>query len=123
MRLSSYRLFIVVASAALVLFGLFYPWRRGETYYRAVKPSNGRYEILLLSKDDNKISVYKIQDGKLFLKVQTMYYAPIMVRGVVTLEWNKAKIEDVLLSHPEIARAELWPSMEKSNGGVEWLKF
>jgi hypothetical protein len=64
-------------------------------------------------------SEYIVRDGRLYLRVQALRFAAVLVTGVQSTRWDEEKIVAFRSTHPELEK--YWSDKEKPDGGVRWL--
>jgi hypothetical protein len=62
---------------------------------------------------------FLVQDGKLYLRVQTIYHH-FLDDTVSKTEWTPDRLSTLLRKHPDLAA--YLPDAQRSDGGIEWLK-
>ncbi len=65
-------------------------------------------------------SDYVVRDGRLYLRVQTIWHSPFVVSFGGSGEWDVRGIEEFRRAHPELEG--YWPDPGQAGGGVRWAK-
>lgn len=117
------RLILVVGGAAIIgsLFFVCVLPIPGTVTYRSVsfQPTANRAEEGRLTRHEDSSSEYLVQDGTLYLRIQTVRHSIILVSCVSFDQWDTEKIAKFRDAHPELE--DYWLARDLPDGGVRWL--
>ena len=113
--------FTYIAILFLLLVSLtFVPTGREVEVYRAVLSPTalkiGEHVVTRQADDAALPTNFLVQDGKLYLKFQSVRSSLLMVTYATDVEWNQEKVKALRSEHPELDA--LW---DKGPSGVYWL--
>ncbi|NQD38704.1 hypothetical protein HPT27_16900 [Permianibacter sp. IMCC34836] len=113
--------FTYITMLSLLLVSLtFVPIGREVEVYRAVlSPTSlkiGEHVVTRQADDAVSTTDFLIQDGKLYLKFQSVRSSLLMVTYVTDVKWNQERVKTIRNEHPELEA--LW---DKGTSGVYWV--
>jgi hypothetical protein len=105
----------------LLLTGLTFPTDKPGTvlYVAARSPSRFDDELWSSRLPEHPTGDFLLHDGKLYLKVQTIYHH-FIDNTVSRTEWTPVRLSALLREHPDLAA--YFPDSGKPDGGIAWLK-
>ena len=110
-----------VCLIALLIGGLTLPsGKPGTALYAAAKsPTRFSDELWGSRLPDHPTGDFLIHNGKLYLKVQTIYHH-FIDDSVSMIEWTPERLSALLRDHPDLA--PYVPDSTRPDGGIAWLK-
>jgi hypothetical protein len=111
-----------VSVVALLIAGLTLPTGKpGTVLYYAAKstfPLRAMDMVWSSNLPEHPTGDFLLHDGRLYLKVQTIYHH-FIDDGVSFTHWTPERLSALLREHPELA--PYFPDSGKPDGGIAWL--
>ena len=107
-------LLLSLVSLAFVPIG-----REIEIYRAVISPALlkiGEHVVTRQAEDGVSTTDFLIQDGKLYLKFQSVRSSLLMMTYVTDVEWNQERVKTIRSKHPELD-----PLWDKGTSGVYWI--